>query len=135
MSPPKMSPQEITQAEIRIIRWGEKILTPLLVAGFIGIISFLIHVGNTVAQLSKEQEGMNGEKVTIYQSLEKLDEKISAQTNEAQSIKITIQRIDTNQQNFKEQIVELKRQNVEMQRQNMEIIRLLRTNANTERAQ
>lgn len=121
-----LTPDEISSAEIRIIRWGEKILTPLLIAGFIGIITFLIHVGNTMAQLSQEQVTINGDKKTIYETLEKLDEKIDDQRADAQQVKITIQRMDSNQQNLKEQMTDLKQQNIE-------IIRLLRSNINTVR--
>lgn len=117
---PELSQAEISSAEIRIIRWGEKILTPLLVAGFVGVITFLIHVSNTMAQLTNEQGALNKYKDDINQTLHVLDARIEAQNKVQQKTEITLQRIDTNQQHFKDQIIDLKIQNAE-------IIRLLRT--------
>lgn len=115
----KMSQQEISEAEVQIIRWGEKILTPLLIAGFIGIVSYLSHVGTTMAQLATEHNSYNATNGDVKKAITSLDEKIESQVKAQQQIEITVQRIDTSQQNLKEQMNDLKSQNAE-------IIRLLR---------
>jgi len=114
-----MSQQEISEAEVRIIRWGEKVLTPLLIAGFIGIVSYLSHVGSTMAQLATEHNSYNSTNGDVKQAINSLESKIQGQVQAQQKIEVTVQRIDTSQQNLKEQMDDLKVQN-------NEIIRLLR---------
>lgn len=115
-----MSQQEISEAEVKIIRWGEKVLTPLLIAGFIGVVSYLSHVGNTMAQLEATHNSYNATNGDVKNALKGLDTKIQDQVQAQRKIEVTVQRIDTNQQNIKEQMDDLKIQNTE-------IIRLLRT--------
>lgn len=115
-----MSQQEISEAEVKIIRWGEKVLTPLLIAGFIGVVSYLSHVGSTMAQLEATHNSYNATNGDVKSALKGLDTKIQDQVQAQRKIEVTVQRIDTNQQNIKEQMDDLKIQNTE-------IIRLLRT--------
>jgi len=109
-----MTTEQISAAEIKIIRWGEKVLTPVLVAGFIGVVSFLIHVGNSMAQLETEQRKYNDNDRHVQQELASVNVKLDNTIRAEQNIEITIQRIDTTQQNFKEDIHELKRQNTKI---------------------
>jgi len=109
-----MTTEQISAAEIKIIRWGEKVLTPVLVAGFIGVVSFLIHVGNSMAQLETEQRKYNDNDQRVQQELVSVNVKLDDAVKAQQSIEITIQRIDTTQQNLKENIQELKLQNTKI---------------------
>lgn len=110
----QMTEQEISEAEIRIIRWGEKILTPLLVAGFLGIISFLVYVNETVAQLQTEHEKYNGLNGDITQSIKNLDSKVESLREEQQETEVKIGIIQTNQTHVVEELKELKDLNLKI---------------------
>jgi hypothetical protein len=119
MSAPKMTPQEISDTEIRIIRWGEKVLTPLLIAGVIAISGFLVTVNKTVAQLEDRQTAYVSSNTELKVYLSRLEGKIEEQSSARQKIELAVERVMANQTGLANQVDTL-------QDQNMEIIRLLR---------
>lgn len=120
MTPPEMSPQEISDTEIQIIRWGEKVLTPLLVAGVLAITGFLITVNKTVAQLEDRQETYVSSNTELKVYLSRLEGKIEEQTHARQKVEIAVGRMEASQEAIREQVSDLKDQNTE-------IIKILRS--------
>jgi hypothetical protein len=116
----KMSPQEISETEIRIIRWGERILTPLLVAGVIAISGFLVTVNKTVAQLEDRQTAYVSSNTELKVYLSRLEGKIEAQADARQKIELAVERVMANQASLADQVETLREQN-------MEIIKILRS--------
>jgi len=114
MSAPKMTPQEISETEIRIIRWGEKVLTPLLIAGVIGVAGFLITVNKTVAQLEDGQQAYVSNNTELKVYLSRLEGKIEEQAHARQKIEIAVERVVANQEGLREQVTDLKEQNIEI---------------------
>ena len=114
-----MTDLQISEAEVKIIRWGEKILTPLLIAGFMGIVSFLWGVNNTVAQLGTEHIKYNDTNGDLKASVEKLNVKVDHQLATQHKLEVSMEHLSTTQGNFEKQVDDIKAQN-------SEIIRLLR---------
>lgn len=114
-----VTPAEISEAEIKIIRWGEKILAPLLVAGFIGVAGFLFGVNGTLAQLKGEHETYNANDTEVQDTLRRVELKLEERAIQQQKIEVFVGRMDATQQAIKEQVTDLKTQNAE-------ILRLLR---------
>lgn len=114
MPPPKMSSQEISETEVRIIRWGEKVLTPLLIAGVIAISGFLITVNKTVAQLEDRQTAYVASNTELKVYLSRLDGKIEEQATARQKIEVTMERVIANQAGLADQVGDLKDQNIEI---------------------
>ena len=119
MAAQKMTPQEISDTEIRIIRWGEKVLTPLLIAGVIAISGFLITVNKTVAQLEDRQTAYVESSTELKVYMSRLDGKIEEQAHARQKIEIAVERVMANQAGLADQVSDLKDQN-------NEIIKILR---------
>jgi len=114
MAQQKMTPQEISETEVRIIRWGEKILTPLLIAGIIAISGFLVTVNKTVAQLEDRQVTYVASNAELKVYLSRLEGKIEAQADARQKIEIAVERVMANQAGLASQVDDLKKQNVEI---------------------
>jgi hypothetical protein len=116
-----MSQKEITEAEIRIIRWGEKILTPLLVAGFVGVIGYLANVGNVVAQLQSDHKNYDSQNGDINITVDQVRAEQQKILRSHHALEINLQRLDTSQSYIKEEVKDIKQQNAE-------ILRILREN-------
>jgi hypothetical protein len=114
MAQQKMTPQEISETEVRIIRWGEKILTPLLIAGIIAISGFLVTVNKTVAQLEDRQVTYVASNAELKVYLTRLETKIELQADARQKIEIAVERVMANQAGLASQVDDLKKQNVEI---------------------
>jgi hypothetical protein len=114
MAASKMSAQEISETEIRIIRWGEKVLTPLLIAGVIAISGFLVTVNKTVAQLEDRQVAYVASNTELKVYLSRLEGKIEAQADARQKIELAVERVMANQAGLAEQVSDLKDQNIEI---------------------
>ena len=111
----------MTQEEVKAIRWVERILPPLLIASIIALATCAIQTQEAVAQL---QAGQKTEKETHSQTDSDISEIRANQDRllrQQHSIEVNVQRIDTRQEHFKEEVGELKQQN-------NEIIRLLTNN-------
>lgn len=111
-----MSSTEISEAEVRIIRWGERVLTPLLIAGFIGVVTYLAGVGNTMAQLTAEHDKYNATNGDLKAAVTKLNDKVEEQLEGQHALEVTVKRIETTQGHYKSQIEDIKRQNTEILR-------------------
>ena len=96
--------EEISVLELSIIRWGEKILTPLLIAGFVAISSFLFNINSTVAELAKEHESFNENKDGVASALAKIHAKMDHQTEVQHKLEINAKRMETRQEHLKEDI-------------------------------
>ena len=114
-----VTPAEISEAEIKIIRWGVSIFSPLLVAGFIGVVGFLFGVNGTLAQLKGEHETYNANDTEVQDTLRRVELKLEERAIQQQKIEVFVGRMDATQQSIKEQVTDLKTQNAE-------ILRLLR---------
>lgn len=114
-----MTPTQISQAEVSLLRWVEKIGTPLIIAGFIGMAGFLSHVSSTMAELKSEHGNYNQNNVSVTAVLHKVEDKIDEQNKTQKATDINVQKVITQQENFRSQIEDMKVQN-------QEIIRLLR---------
>ena len=109
-----MSKEEISEAEVTIIRWGEKILTPILVGGFLGIITYLAHVNTTLAELNGAHvvyDASNGDLKTAVKDVQSQQKQI---LDQQKTIEINVKKIETHQDHFKQQITDLKAQNAEI---------------------
>lgn len=111
--------EAISDAEIKAVRWGEHILPPLIVAALLTLATCMNQTQDAITQLQAKQEQMDGGR------LEAKDEIRTIKQRQEQML-INVQKIDTNQGHFKEQILELKKQNNEM-------LRILRTQAGEHR--
>jgi len=111
-----MSPKEITEAEIRIIRWGEKILTPLLVAGFIGIIGYLANVGQVVAELQADHNNYDAKNGDFNDAVKEVRDEQQKILKSHHALEINLQRLDTSQSYIKEEVKDIKQQNAEILR-------------------
>ena len=112
---------DIGTTEIRLIRWGVKILTPLLTAGLLAVVTYMFGIGNTLAELTAKQDNYKNSTITLKQSVDKLSKKTDDQLESQHTVEVQVERIETHQEHFKQEIKDIKNQNAE-------IIRLLREN-------
>lgn len=110
-----MSPN-ITDAEVKAIRWVEHILAPLLVACVLTLATCANQTQNAVAQLEVKQgqvEQINGETKQAIKDIASTQNTIIRQQH---TLEVDVKKIETHQGHFKDEIIELKKQNTEILR-------------------
>ena len=114
----------VSETEWTVVKWIERLLTPLLVLTIVGSFSAYLKMSKVQAQTSA--------RVNSLERRGNEDDKAVAQIRHRQSeilesqhkIEVTVERVETNQRNFKEQLGDVKRQNAE-------ILRILQNNGNS----
>ena len=118
-----MTDKQISEAEVKIIRWGEKILTPLLVAMILGMAAWVGSMNDSIAQLAGEHDRYNDNNAVIKSEVTKINDKLDRQNNSQQQLELSVKRIETRQEYYKDQIQDVKEQNAQ-------ILKLLRDERN-----
>ena len=114
----KMS-ESVTEAEIRAVRWVEHVLAPLLVMSVLTLATCASQTQKVVAELEVKQsqvERINGD---TKQAIKDINTKQGVIIRQQHTLEINVKRIETHQEHFKDELIDLKQQNVE-------ILRLLR---------
>lgn len=111
-----MNDQKISEAEVSFIRWVEKLGTPLLVAAILTVAAFSVNIRDTVAQLNVEHDRYNEFNQDINKKISAISNKIDQQNRLQQQLELSVKRIETRQEGYKEQIQDIKTQNAEILR-------------------
>lgn len=123
---------EMTEMEVKTIRWVEHVLAPLLVASVLMLTTCASKTTDavdglktTVKVMQKEQQSMdevNGETKQAIKDLETQQGEILESQHE---IEVTVKQIETHQEHFKGDLEEMKHTNDTIRDQNVEILRIL----------
>ena len=108
----------MSQEEIKVVRWVEKILTPLLVLAVTTLATCSWNTQTAIAQLKSD-------KVHDGSSMESLHKTQQEILKNVQNAAVERAQTQVNQDNFKTQIKELKEQQNEISRSTTEILRVL----------
>lgn len=111
--------EPITKTELAIVRWLEKILSPLIVLAVAGLIGFSLQVSNSMAELRKDHEGYNSNNGKIESSIKELDVKQDKLIKSQYDLEKHVKELEVHQGHVREEVRDLKSQN-------SEILRILR---------
>lgn len=111
-----MNDVKISEAEVSFIRWIEKLGTPLLITAVIAVAAFGVDIRDTVAQLAGEHDRYNEINGSINAKISQISQKIDQQNRLQQQLELSVKRIETRQEGYKEQIDDIKTQNAEILR-------------------
>jgi hypothetical protein len=105
---------EMTETEVKTIRWVEHILAPLVVMSVIGLASFAMSADTTMAELSKDHERYDETTEELKSDVKDIRDGQHEQLESQHTIEITVKEIETHQQHFKDEISNIKVQNTEI---------------------
>lgn len=111
---------EISELEVKAIRWVEHILAPLIVASVLGLSAFSFQISKSMAQLEKEHDHALEKGADLRRTVEHIHNVQREMIESQHTIELTIERVETHQEHFREEIEELGEQN-------NEILRILRS--------
>jgi len=115
--------QGISDAEVKAIRWVEHILAPLIVVSIAGLITFSMDASQTMAQLQTKVDQAKAVDSDLKTQVAEIGREQKIIINNQRHIEKKLERTETHQEHFKEEIKNLKVQNDE-------ILRILRNNGN-----
>lgn len=110
---------EITEAEVKAIRWVEHILAPLIVLAVMALGTFAFNAQDTMAQLSADVERYDENNGELKQQVREIHQEQRIIISNQRHIEKNQTEIATHQEHFKKEIDQL-------QRQSTEILKILR---------
>lgn len=108
--------ESITEAEVRVVRWVEHVLAPLLVLSVLTLGTCANQTQQAVAELEVKQsqvERINGD---TKLAIKDINSKQSTIIRQQHSLEVNVKRIETHQEHFKDELDEMKEQNAEILR-------------------
>lgn len=107
---------EITDTEVKAIRWVEHILAPLVVISVLGLATFAMSADTTMAELAKDHERYDTATQELKADVKDIRVGQEAQIESQHAIEVTVKEIEIHQEHFKQEIQEIKTQNGEILR-------------------
>jgi hypothetical protein len=117
---------EMSTDEVKAIRWVEHVLAPLMVIMVVTLSTCAFQTQEAVAQLKATDVAESSQHIKTDRDISAIKQKQDVILDQQHSIEINVQRIETHQEHFKDELMDLNTQNAE-------IIRLLTTERNGDR--
>jgi hypothetical protein len=114
---------EMSTDEVKAIRWVEHVLAPLMVIMVVTLSTCAFQTQEAVAQLKATDVAESSQHIKTDRDISAIKQKQDVILDQQHSIEINVQRIETHQEHFKDELMDLNTQNAE-------IIRLLTTERN-----
>jgi hypothetical protein len=96
--------ESITDTEIKAIRWVEHILAPLLVTAIAGLVVFAVNTSESMAEIQANQEKYDLTNGDIKRSIKESQHEQKQMIMSQHQIEITVERMETHQEHFREEI-------------------------------
>jgi septal ring factor EnvC (AmiA/AmiB activator) len=106
--------------EVKAIRWVEHVLAPLMVIMIVTLATCSVQTQEAIAQLEATDVAETTQHVKTDRDISAIKRKQDVILDQQHNIEINVQRIETHQEHFKDELMDLNTQNAE-------IIRLLTT--------
>jgi TolA-binding protein len=112
---------QVSDVEWGVVKWIERLLTPLLLLTIVGSFSAYLQMSEVQAQTAAQVKSLEQRDSESDQTVKQLQHRQHEILQSQHKIEVTVERVETNQRNFKEQLSDVKRQNAE-------ILRILQNN-------
>jgi hypothetical protein len=109
----------ISDEEWGLIKWVERLLTPLLIVTIIGGFTAYLQMTSAQAQTEQRIQTLEQRRLEAADEVVQIKHKQTEILQSQHSIELTVERVETNQSNLRDQVTDIKAQNTE-------ILRLLR---------
>tara|TARA_R110000803_G_scaffold3216_3_gene10932 strand:- start:4070 stop:4489 length:420 start_codon:yes stop_codon:yes gene_type:complete len=114
---------KLTSNDVKVLHWAEKVLTPLLVTGIIGLSTCAISLTNSVSALQTHNDIEAEARKSDSVQQQKNADGITAALKDQQELKAVVVRISTHQEHLQQDVKAIKLQNIEILKRISEISR------------
>lgn len=101
----------VSEQEWGLVKWIERLLTPLLLVTIVGGFSAYMKMASAQAQAETRVTALEQRRTDASEEVREIKTRQDAILGTQHTIEVTVERVETNQLNFKEQIRDIKIQN------------------------